>query len=278
MIKHILYRKVVWVVALIFSMNRIYSAMLPAEETIIAAKLINAQDNIYSIVLTKDLSNQIGTWLYDSVGNQVSLEYNLGTFVNISNAYILPIDINSNQNTQHVLLFLSSVTQLEKLLQINFSTTTFGVDSSVDITPGSFPRARMTYMPLVIPNGTANAFLVLPYQNSIDIYLYTPSSGTLEFVRQINFSGETIKRILPFKGFIIVISEDDTTPPMGSAHFIALAVDTEFATFNLATTAGVYISYDRTQQRTLLKTTADSVGIEIQNAPMPYGVIGMQMV
>ncbi len=140
------------------------------------------------------------------------------------------------------------------------------------------PEEQLSYVPQVLFRDESSHFLVVPYQSYIEIYVYPSSSTTPSAVlnRSVSFPGETLKQVIPFQGFVMVITESNSNPPNGFAHFIALRVNKEFATVNLSSTTGVYITYNPVTQQTRLNTSTDSIGIEIQDAPMPYGVIGVR--
>lgn len=263
-----------WVMALSLG----YSALLPVDKTLINMKLVNDYNNIYALAITKDTSNWIQAWLYNNVGTEVSTGSNLVQIANITNSYILPIDLQSNQSTTKALIFLSTNVGLASIVSLSLNSQTISLSTATEVLSLT-PSANLVYPPQIIPDSATENFLVLPYASSIVIYKYTPSTPSLTSPRTENFTNQTVKQVLPFKGFIIIITENNLAPPpVGYAHFIALGVNKEFATINLTSTDGVYLTYDPATQQTLLKTASDPTGIEVQDVPMPYGVIGMQSV
>ncbi|MDA0912076.1 MAG: hypothetical protein O2809_11085 [Proteobacteria bacterium] len=264
------------------SLSLALATPLPVGTTIINAKFINIYNDMYSLVITRNTTNQIKAWLFDNVGNQVSFEYGFGTIANVNSAYILPIDANANQNVTKALLFLSTSLGLERIIDVSLDNEP-KITANTNVLINTTPSQLLTYTPQILYRDEDTYFLILSYQSSIDMYIYTynptfPAIPSLTLSRTVSFSGETVKQVIPMKGFVIVVTENDGSPPNGFAHFIALAVNEEFATINLTSTDEVYLTYDPATQKTLLKTATDSTGVEIQNAPMPYGVIGMQSI
>ncbi len=258
------------------SMNNFaYTATLDQNVNLFAMKAITIKNNIYTLVLTKNDSNQIFGQTYNSFGAQIGNNQSVSTLNSITSAYILPIDIYSNQSAENVLLFLFSNSGVQQIVSLTLNAMAeINSVSDLNITPST---SLMVYEPQIIPNSSTDDFIVLSYPSSIVLYKYTPATPSLTLLRTESFTNQTVKQILPFKGFIIAITQNNLTPPpVGYAHFIALGVNKEFATVNLSSVDGVYLTYDPITQKTLLKTVSDSIGVEIQDAPMPYGVIGMQ--
>ncbi len=255
-----------------------YGALLPADKILLNMKLVNDYNNIYALAITRDTSNWIQAWLYTDGGTAVSTDFNLVQIANITNSYILPIDFQSNQSTTNALIFLSSNVGLTSIVSLSLNSQPISLSTATEILSLS-PTANLVYPPQIIPDSATEEFLVLPYASSIDLYKYTSATPNLTFLRTESFANQTVKQVLPFKGFMIVVTENNLTPPpVGYAHFIALSVDKEFAIVNLSSVDDVYLTYDPATQKTLLKTATDSNGVEIQDVPMPYGVIGMQSV
>ncbi|WP_119328793.1 hypothetical protein [Cysteiniphilum halobium] len=264
------------------SMTFCYGVSLPVGSIIVSSKFINIYNDIYSFVITKDGADRIKGRIIDNAGNQAAYEYNFGVITNINSAYILPIDASANQNVTKVLLFLSTVSGLERIVDISLSSAP-AITATTNVYTNPSPNKLLVYSPQVLYRDQSSYFLILPYQNSMDIYSYTynppfPAIPSIALSRTVNFSGETIKQVLPLEKFVIVVTENNASPPNGYAHFIALSVDKEFAIVNLSSVDDVYLTYDPATQKTLLKTATDSNGVEIQDVPMPYGVIGMQSV
>ncbi|WP_440994615.1 hypothetical protein [Cysteiniphilum litorale] len=266
----------------ILSMAFCYGVSLPIGTIIVSSRFINVYNDLYIFIITKNTSDQIKGWIIDNAGNQVTYEYNFGVIANINSAYVLPIDASANQNVTKMLLFLSTASGLGRIVDISLSSAPI-ITATTSVYTNPSPNKLLVSAPQVLYKNQSSYFLILPYQNSMDIYSYTynppfPAIPSITLNRTVNFSGETIKQVLPCDKFVIVITENNASPPNGYAHFIALSIDKEFATINLASTNDVYLTYNPTTQKTLLKTASDPIGIEVQNAPMPYGVIGMQSI
>lgn len=274
LIKRITRLLILWLMALSLG----HSALLPVDKTLINMKLVNDHNDIYALAITKDTSNWIQAWLYTSGGTEVEAGFNLVQIANITNSYILPIDLESKQSVTHALIFLSTNVGLTSIVSLALNSQPISLSTATEVL-SLIPSANLVYTPQIIPDSATENFLVLPYISSIDLYKYTPATPSLTFLRTDSFTNQIVKQVLPFKGFMVVITENNLTPPpVGYAHFIALGVDKEFATINLTSIDGVYLTYDPATQKTLLKTASDPIGIEIQNAPVPYGVIGMQSI
>ncbi|GGF93881.1 MULTISPECIES: hypothetical protein [Cysteiniphilum] len=257
-----------------------YSALLPVDKTLINMKLVNDYNDIYALAITKDTSNWIQAWLYTVGGTAIDTDFNLVQIANITNSYILPVDLESKQSTTRALIFLSTNVGLTRIVSLSLNNQPISLSTATEVL-SLLPSANLVYPPQIIPDSATEDFLVLPFASSVALYKYTPATPSLTFLRTetVPFSNQTVRQVLPFKGFMVVITENNLTPPpVGYAHFIALGVNKEFATINLSSIDGVYLTYDPATQQTLLKTASDPVGIEVQNAPMPYGVIGMQSI
>jgi hypothetical protein len=253
-----------------------YSALLPSGKILLTTKLINDYKDLYTLAITNDTSNQIQAWLYSDNGTEMESAFNLLQLANISSSYILPIDLESKQSTKKALVFLSTNTGLASIISLSLNDQPISFSSATEVLSLT-PTTNMVYEPQIIPNSSTDDFMMLSYPSSIVLYKYTPATPSLTLLRTESFTNQTVKQILPFKGFIIAITQNNLTPPpVGYAHFIALGVNKEFATVNLSSVDGAYLTYDPVTQKTLLKTVSDSIGVEIQDAPMPYGVIGMQ--
>lgn len=240
-------------------------------------KWINIFNLIYGFTLIQTTDGTIKGFIFDNVGNQASAAVELVTLSDVTHAYILPIDIRANQNVTRLLLFLSVASGLKHIVDITLNSQAQITASTIIYTKDD-PEEQLSYVPQVLFRDESSHFLVVPYQSYIEIYVYPSSSTTPSAVlnRSVSFPGETLKQVIPFQGFVMVITESNSNPPNGFAHFIALRVNKEFATVNLSSTTGVYITYNPVTQQTRLNTSTDSIGIEIQDAPMPYGVIGVR--
>ncbi len=247
--------------------------------SILGAKLISKSDQIYSFIVKQFSSGKIEGEIYNDVGASTSIAHDYGVVQDVSKVYLLATDQLQSQNTDQVILFFSTSSGLKRIVVSNISSTP-EITSGTILLGIASPIDPIQYAPQIIPDSTTENFLVLPYASSVDIYKYTPATPSLTFLRTVSFSNQIVKQVLPFKGFIIVITKNDPySPEARDAHFIALSVDKEFASIDLmelSSVDGVYLTYDPATQKTFLKTATDSTGVEIQDAPMPYGVIGMQ--
>lgn len=254
-----------------------FSAGLDTSNTIMSAKLINDRDTIYSMVMTKNSSNNLVAYVYtNSGGTQNSYDY--GAYSSATGIYLLPLDRNSNQNVQDVLIFASTTSGLETIYSSRIQSA--AIQSATNMLTINPIIGVMSYPPQIIPRDGSSEYLVISYADRVDVYDYapsdmaaTPSTPTLTFIKTA-FSSvtEAVVKVFPFRGFIIVLTDG------GNAYFIALEQTLgTFKTYsNISLTSGSYITYSVTTQKVYLNT--DSGSIEIQNAPMPYGVIALQEV
>ena len=241
------------------------AASLPEDEKIIAAKFINTFDTYYSFVLTqhKD-SGGIKAYTYTNDGNEHS-SHDYGVINNIEKAYLVPIDTNSNQHVTQVLIFLETTAGLAHIIDARLNAGILQSFESLNIA-----GKKMISMPKLLPRDGNNYFLVIAYSSSIEIYSYSLESS-LNFLTLLgevaSFGAEEVIQVMSVRGFIIAVTN------AFKAYFIGLEAQNIFRIYPLNSNQEIYLRYDRITQKSYL---GPSDAVEIQGAPMPYGVISMR--
>ena len=242
------------------------AASLSSNDRILATQFITAYDTHYSFVLTKHQdSSNIKAYIYNNSGDKQD-SYSYGVINGISNAYLLPVDSQSNQNVRHVLVFLETTSGLQHIINTTINAGTLQSFEIINITN----KPNMVSVPQLIPRDPNNHFLVIPYPHSIGIYSYIPNNG-MNFLsllgNEVNFGTEEVVQIVPVRGFIIAVTN------VPKAYFIGLEDHKIFKTYGLTSDQGIFLAYDETSKKTYLKSSSDTT--EIGGAPMPYGIISM---
>lgn len=236
-------------------------------EDILSATPINEHNSIYTlIVLKKTTSDQVTGYTYDTAGCDQASTQSYGALANITSIYSLPIDFDSNQSVSDVLMFMSESSGLKYIHNTDVSAGSLIGDTLLH-TYGTI-IGTLVYPPQLIPRSSADNFLVIPYADQVEIYLYTKSPVGLSLLHTITGLTGNIVKIIPVNGFIIIITD------AAKAYFFSLANGTEFNSYTLASSTDAYITYENVSQETTLHTSIDN--LIINSAPMPYGVIGMQ--
>lgn len=125
-------------------------------------------------------------------------------------------------------------------------------------------------MPKLLPRDGNNYFLVIAYSDSIAIYGYSDESS-LNFLtllgEVVSFGAEKVIQVISVRGFVIAVTN------AFKAYFIGLEAQNIFRIYPLNSNQEIYLSYDPITQKSYL---GPSNATEIQDAPMPYGVISMR--
>ncbi|WP_119344827.1 hypothetical protein [Facilibium subflavum] len=237
-----------------------------ADDKILSIKYINDYDKIYGFTLVKNIaSNDIKGFTLTNAGVSMSGSVNYGDFSDVDNVYILPIDVNANQAVNKLMVFMSDSDSLESVFHTSVSN---GHAQSYTNLGEISAYGALSYPPQLIYRNSNSDYLILPFGALIRVYTYDLSSPSLTYQGSVSFALENVEKILPFNGFIIVVTD------ALKAYFIQLSDLSTFATYNLTSSANVYTSYDDTSYISYLHTTNDA--IDIKGAPTSYGVISMQ--
>ena len=239
---------------------------LETSSRLLSVKYFNNGVSMYALVITKNSASQLVAYVLDSGGNEAG-SYNYGDASDASSIYLLPIDRFSNQQVQDVLIFVSTDSGLKSIYSSSIASSI--IESGVNMMSISPIVGLMAYPPQVIYHDETSYYVVVSYQSTVVVYLYTPGISQLSYLKTLSFNGENIIKIFPFRGFIMVLTGAD------KAYFIALdAALGNFDTISgLVSVAESYVHYDPATQRVLLDTGAGAT--EIQDAPVPYGITAM---